>query len=124
MARIRCNYVDCIFLENQLCGAATVELDPDEGCMTYTPIGQVGVDVEENWDDEELEELRDGQWVRVYGKLHQLPTGLSKPKVQVKGIISKSLNRFHGLAAVKVEEIEPPAIPYMFEFRRTEPYAY
>ena len=74
--------------------------------------------------DEELEELRDGQWVRVYGKLHQLPTGLSKPKVQVKGIISKSLNRFHGLAAVKVEEIEPPAIPYMFEFRRTEPYAY
>jgi uncharacterized repeat protein (TIGR03943 family) len=74
--------------------------------------------------DEQLEELRDGQWVRVYGKLQQLPSGLSRPKVQVKGIISKALSRFHGLAAVKVEEIDPPAIPYMFEFRETEPYAY
>ena len=29
--------------------------------MTYTPIGQVGVDVDENWDDEALEELWDDE---------------------------------------------------------------
>ena len=81
----------------------------------------VGIRVQYN---EQLEGLRDGEWVRVFGTLHQLPSGLAGPKVQVKGIISKSVNRFHGLTAVKVEEIEPPAMPYMFEFRRTEPYAY
>ena len=87
----------------------------------YADAVAVGIRVQ---GDEQIVGLRDGQWVRVYGKLHQLPSGQSTPRVQVKGVISKSFNRFHSLIAAKVEEIEPPAIPYMFEFRRTEPYAY
>ena len=87
----------------------------------YADAVAVGIRVQ---GDKQIVGLRDGQWVRVYGKLHQLPSGQSTPRVQVKGVLSKSFNRFHSLIAAKVEEIEPPAIPYMFEFRRTEPYAY
>jgi len=55
MPRIRCHYVDCVFLEGGYCGATAVEIDPDEGCMTYTHIADVSV--EEEWAEEELEEL-------------------------------------------------------------------
>jgi hypothetical protein len=53
--RIRCRYVDCVFLENGYCGAAAVEIDPDEGCLTYSHIDEVPAD--EDWDEEEMEEL-------------------------------------------------------------------
>ena len=65
MARIRCHYVDCIHLEDEFCGAAHVELDPDEGCQTYTradsQFDDDWVDEEEedelsDWDEEELDE--------------------------------------------------------------------
>ncbi|OGO13920.1 MAG: hypothetical protein A2Y93_13915 [Chloroflexi bacterium RBG_13_68_17] len=55
MPRIRCRYVDCVFLEDGYCGAAAVEIDPDEGCLTYSHIDDV--QTEEEWDEEELEEL-------------------------------------------------------------------
>ena len=55
MPRIRCHYVDCVFLEGGYCGATAVEIDPDEGCMTYTHTADVSV--EEDWAEEELEEL-------------------------------------------------------------------
>lgn len=58
MPRIRCHYVDCVFLEEGYCGAAAVELDPDEGCLTYTRSDEVELD-EEEWEEEELEELWD-----------------------------------------------------------------
>ena len=54
MPRIRCNYVDCVFLDEDFCGAAAVELDPDEGCMTYKP--SVGI-LDEESDEEEWEDL-------------------------------------------------------------------
>ena len=69
-------------------------------------------------------ELQDGQWAKVYGKLRQLPSELPEPNVPVKGITSKALNKVYGFAAHKVEEIDPPTIPFMFEFRKSEPYAY
>ena len=37
MARIRCHYADCVFLDEGYCSAAAIELDPDTGCATYTP---------------------------------------------------------------------------------------
>lgn len=55
MPRIRCHYVDCVFLEDGYCGAAAVEIDPDEGCLTYSHIEDVPAD--EEWDDEDLEEI-------------------------------------------------------------------
>ncbi len=36
MPRIRCHYIDCVFLDDGYCGAAAIEVDPDVGCMTYS----------------------------------------------------------------------------------------
>lgn len=54
MPRIRCHYLDCIFLDDHYCSAAATEIDPDSGCLTYSPNEDSDAD---GWDDEEeLEE--------------------------------------------------------------------
>ena len=60
MPRIRCHYVECVFLDDGYCGAAAIEVDPDVGCMTYSRADDVEVD-EEEWGEEEedLEEWED-----------------------------------------------------------------
>lgn len=55
MPRIRCHYIDCIFLDEGYCSAAAVEIDPDTGCATYAP-SEDAVDDDDDWEDEELEE--------------------------------------------------------------------
>jgi hypothetical protein len=57
MPRIRCHYIDCVLLDDGYCGAAAIELDPDMGCMTYKRAD--GLEVEEEWDEEEADELED-----------------------------------------------------------------
>ena len=57
MPRIRCHYVDCVFLDDGFCSAAAVEIDPDTGCATYAP-SEESIKGEEEW-DEELEEWED-----------------------------------------------------------------
>jgi hypothetical protein len=54
MPKIRCHYIDCAFLDDGYCSAALIELDPDEGCKTYSPTTETPV--EEEWEEEELEE--------------------------------------------------------------------
>ena len=56
MPRIRCRYIDCVYSDDGICGAATVLIDPDEGCLTYTQLGDVTSD---DWDDEDLDEIWD-----------------------------------------------------------------
>jgi hypothetical protein len=51
MPRIRCHYIDCVFLDDGYCGAAAVEFDPDVGCMTYSRADDLGV--EKEWEEEE-----------------------------------------------------------------------
>jgi len=53
MPRIRCHYLDCVFLDEGYCSAAAVEVDPDTGCATYSPTEAKN----ESWEDEEEEEL-------------------------------------------------------------------
>lgn len=53
MPRIRCHYLDCVFLDDGYCGAAAVEIDPDVGCMTYARADDQ--EEEKDWDDEEEE---------------------------------------------------------------------
>lgn len=58
MPKIRCHYLDCVFLDEGYCSAAAIELDPDSGCMTYSPSSETTT--EEDWEDEEeLEEWED-----------------------------------------------------------------
>jgi len=56
MPRIRCRYIDCIFLEEGLCGAETVEIDPDEGCLTYTELHDISLVEDVEWEEEDLDE--------------------------------------------------------------------
>jgi formate hydrogenlyase subunit 6/NADH:ubiquinone oxidoreductase subunit I len=53
MPKIRCHYLDCLFLDDRYCTAAAIELNPDTGCQTYTPDEETGT---ENWEDEDLDE--------------------------------------------------------------------
>ncbi len=57
MPRIRCHYMDCIFLDEGYCSAAAVEIDPDTGCATYSP-SEDAADKDE-WEEEDLEEWED-----------------------------------------------------------------
>ena len=54
MPRIRCHYIDCVFLDDGYCSAAAVEIDPDAGCMTFSPASES--DSEDTWEEEEMEE--------------------------------------------------------------------
>jgi hypothetical protein len=56
MPRIRCHYLDCVFLDDGFCSAAQVELDTDTGCMTYSPSEEEASDVDWDEEEEELEE--------------------------------------------------------------------
>lgn len=58
MARIRCHYVDCVFLDDGYCSAAAVEIDPDTGCATYTPNEE---SASEEWEEDELEEWEEDE---------------------------------------------------------------
>jgi hypothetical protein len=51
MPRIRCHYMDCIFIDEGYCSAAAVELDPDTGCATYAP-SEDDID-DDDWDDDD-----------------------------------------------------------------------
>lgn len=53
MPRIRCHYIECVFLDDGYCGAAAVEFDPDAGCMTFSRANDL--DVEQEWEAEEEE---------------------------------------------------------------------
>ncbi len=61
MPRIRCHYIDCVFLADGYCGAAAIEIDPDVGCMTYSRADDL--EVEQEWEDEEedLEEWEESE---------------------------------------------------------------
>jgi len=58
MPRIKCHYVDCVFLDEGYCSAAAVEIDPDTGCATYSPSDEAAVN---ELDEEELEEWEDDE---------------------------------------------------------------
>jgi hypothetical protein len=67
MPRIKCHYADCVFLDEGYCSAAAVELDPDTGCVTYSPAdGAAAADDDwdeddEEWEDEDLDD--DDEWL-------------------------------------------------------------
>jgi len=70
------------------------------------------------------EELADGQWVEVYGTLSPLTQGLPDPEFQSEGLHLTLLSESYGLTPSKIVSIEEPEIPFMFDFKEQEPYAY
>ena len=74
MPRIRCHYVECVFLDGGYCGASSVEIDPEVGCMTFTHIADASEDdngdedeTQEGWEEEELLESDDDLWLQEEG---------------------------------------------------------
>ena len=67
MPRIRCLYEECVFLSKGFCVATSIELDPEDGCLTYseesvdfadtTILDDDDFDFEDEWEDEGFEEL-------------------------------------------------------------------
>jgi len=57
MPRIRCHYIDCVFLDEGYCSAGQIELDPDTGCKTYS--ANIDAANDDNWDEDEDEELEE-----------------------------------------------------------------
>jgi hypothetical protein len=51
MARIRCKYIGCTFLDDGICCATIIELDPDEGCLTFSQLGDPFED--DDWNDDD-----------------------------------------------------------------------
>ena len=37
MPKIRCHFLDCTYLVDRYCIAVSIELNPDSGCLTYSP---------------------------------------------------------------------------------------
>ena len=67
MPRIKCHYIDCVFLDEGYCSAAAIELDPDTGCATYSPSDEAAVEEdweeeEEEWEEDEAEDEDDELW--------------------------------------------------------------
>ena len=69
MPRIKCHYIDCVFIDEGVCSAAAVEIDPDEGCKTYSPAEELASEDEwdededaDEWEDEETDE-EDDDWL-------------------------------------------------------------
>lgn len=66
-----------------------------------------------------------GGWVKAYGRLK--PLGGQKTGSRglgQKGIMFTAVNQRYFFVADHLEPMAPPAIPFMFEFRGSEPYAY
>ncbi|HBX69471.1 MAG TPA: hypothetical protein DEH25_08835 [Chloroflexi bacterium] len=55
MARIRCRYIGCIYLEEGICTATIVTLDPEDGCVTFAQSGDPFED--DDWETEPEEDL-------------------------------------------------------------------
>ena len=69
MPRIKCHYMDCVFLDEGLCSAAAVEIDSDTGCATYSPTDGAAEEEEweaeeesEEWEEEDADEEDDELW--------------------------------------------------------------
>ena len=60
MPRIRCHYVDCVFLDEGYCSAAAVEFDADTGCATYSPNAEAAAG-DDDWEEEEPEEWEEDE---------------------------------------------------------------
>ena len=71
-----------------------------------------------------LEGIEPGQWVRVLGGLDPIRPDLTTGQVAWPGVVLVVLDSGHVLAAENVEVVDPPELPYIFDVRTSEPFAY
>ncbi len=69
-------------------------------------------------------ELRDGQWVKVYGTLKRLSPDLPNPNLHSIGLLFTRFNKSYGIVPQEIVKIPKPEAPYILKFKDSEPYAY
>ena len=69
-------------------------------------------------------DFSDGQWVEIYGTLERLDKQVPVDGLRPEGMRIITLSSTFGLVPTKVAKIEEPEIPFIFEVRDSEPYAY
>lgn len=74
--------------------------------------------------DARLDGVSDGQWVEVYGTMKRLPHKLPEPGLHTPGLFLSVVSDNYILVPDQIIAIKEPQIPFMFEFRKAEPYAY
>jgi uncharacterized repeat protein (TIGR03943 family) len=72
----------------------------------------------------QLDGIAEGQWLEVYGTMKRLPHKLPDPGLHTPGLFLTVVSDNYFLSADKIIPIKEPQIPFMFEFRKVEPYAY
>jgi uncharacterized repeat protein (TIGR03943 family) len=69
--------------------------------------------------------LPSGSWSEVLGTIEPMPQGWAgNYTVRIPGSIFTVLDEQYVLHAERATVADPPAMPYIFEFREKEPYAY
>lgn len=67
----------------------------------------------------------DGAWVSVAGRFEPLAVDKAGVgSIAVQGVISTLINDKFVIYSRKTEQVKRPELPFIFEFRREEPYAY
>ena len=69
-------------------------------------------------------ELRDGQWIKVYGTLKRLSPDLPSPNLHSIGLLFTRFNKSYGIVPQEIVKIPKPEAPYILKFKDSEPYAY
>ncbi|MCU0572646.1 MAG: hypothetical protein MUC41_06590 [Syntrophobacteraceae bacterium] len=70
------------------------------------------------------EDLQDGQWVEVYGTLEPLDDPSPEARLKVEGMRLTAVSRFCEFVPTRIEAVSEPDVPFIFEIRDGEPYAY
>ncbi len=60
MPRVRCYQMECVYWKGGFCQAAEIEVDPDEGCLTFE-LEEVDENFASKWEDELIDELEE-EW--------------------------------------------------------------
>ncbi|MHC1730081.1 MAG: hypothetical protein AB9866_29470 [Syntrophobacteraceae bacterium] len=66
----------------------------------------------------------DGQWVAVYGTLERMGQRLPREGLRPDRMRLITISRTYGLIPDQIVKIEEPDIPFIFDARDDEPYAY
>ena len=64
MPRVRCYQMECVYWKGGFCQAREIEVDPDEGCLTFELEELADADrYASKWEDELLDELsEEDEW--------------------------------------------------------------
>lgn len=70
------------------------------------------------------DQLADGRWVEIYGKLKPFEHKPPAAGLQIQGLFLPLLSSSYRFVPDGITPIDAPEIPYMFQFHNQEPYAY